>query len=279
MKGLTGLLFLMAFSGIAHAQYYYKDLVLTRQTMEKRKSYQAANIRSVKLNSFESNGQPTDGFDVQQDVARDFSTITTYTRSNMNSPSVLTAFYDTRGLLKKTIDTSDTYQSTTEYEYDGAGQIVTITNTALETDNQVKETEKHIWTYDSKGTPQSMIKIKGNNDTTYLQFITDEKGNVTEERAVHNNIKLPAVYYYYNDNNLLTDIVHYNAKAQRLLPDYIFEYDQQGRLASMMVVPKGSSDYQRWIYEYNEKGLKLRETCFNKRKELLGKIEYQYSAK
>jgi YD repeat-containing protein len=277
MKGLTGLLFLLAFTGTVTAQYYYKDLILTKQTTEKRKTYKEAGIKSVKLNSFESNGRPTEGFNCEQAIAGDFSTITTYTRSNVSSASVLTAFYDNSGLLKKTIDTSDMYQSTTEYEYNGSGQIVTITNTALETDNQMKETEKHIWTYDSKGIPTGMTKIKGNSDTTYLQFTADEKGNIVEERPVRNNLKLPAVYYYYSDNNLLTDIVHYDAKAQRLLPDYVFEYDEHGRLITMLVVPKGSSDYQRWIYEYNEKGLKVKETCFNKRKELLGKIEYQYS--
>jgi hypothetical protein len=71
--------------------------------------------------------------------------------------------------------------------------------------------------------------------------------------------------------------VRFNAKAQRLLPDYIFEYEENGDLSTMMVVPEGSSDYQKWYYKYDEGGLKLIDFCYNKRNELQGKIEYQYT--
>ena len=84
-------------------------------------------------------------------------------------------------------------------------------------------------------------------------------------------------YYYYDDNKRLTDIVRYNVKARKLLPDYIFTYYAKGQLGSMLFVQEGSTDYNKWIYEYNEKGLRTKETCFTKQKELLGKIEYDYS--
>ncbi len=278
MKGLTGaLFFLLIFVVKAGAQYYYKDIILTRQSIENRKAYQQSRIRSVKLNSFESNGQPTEGFQGEQTISNDYSTIITSTSSTMSTASVLTSFYDANGLLKKTIDTSDTYQSTTEYSYNASNQVQAIVNTALQTDNKVSETEQHIWSYDANGRPAGMLKIKNNNDTTYLKFIADEKGNIVEERAVRNNANLPVVYYYYNENNQLTDIVHFDERTRRLLPDYVFEYDAQGRPSSMLVVPKGSSNYQRWVYEYNEKGLKSTESCYNKKKELLGRVEYQYS--
>jgi hypothetical protein len=114
-------------------------------------------------------------------------------------------------------------------------------------------------------------------DTTIVRFVTDEKGNIAEEHSVRNKTELPTVYYYYDEGNRLTDIVRYNPKAQRLLPDYIFEYDGGGRPASMLIVPEqGVSEYQKWIYEYNEKGLKIKESCFNRRKEFLGSIGYEY---
>ncbi len=258
------------------AQYYYKDIVVPAQTMENWRAYKKNNISSVKLVSIEKNGEPTEGFECTQTIAKDFSSINTYTHSATTVSSDLIAFYDANGLLKKTIDTSDTYVSTTEYEYDANGRIASITNTALETDNQVKSSEKHDWQYNQQGVPVSMIKIKNNSDTTYVQFKADEKGNVIEEKPIHNQSPLPVVYYYYNENNQLTDIVRYNLKAQRLLPDYIFEYDANKRLSSMLFVTEGTGDYQKWIYEYDDRGLKSRESCYNKKRELLGRIEYQY---
>jgi hypothetical protein len=276
MKLLTGLFFLLACCGICKAQYYYKDIVATRQAIEKWKQYQAAGVKSIQLISYEGDGHPTEGFEGRQAVNKDSFQIITYTKTNMSQPTELIAYYDAGGFLKKTIDTSDTYQSTTDYEYDPAGHILSISNSSLETDNQLKNTEKHIWRYNGNGIPVSMLKIKSGIDTTYIGFTTDEKGNITEERAVRNQDSLPAVYYYYS-GQMLTDIVRFSEKAGRLLPDYIFEYDPNGRLASMLFVPSGSSDYQKWLYQYNEKGLKEIEICFNKRKELLGKIAYQYS--
>jgi len=261
------------------AQYYYKDIILTKQTVEKWKAFKENKVGSVNLISFESNGAPTEGFECRQTIAADFLSISTYTRSNSSSVSNLIAYYDPKGRLTKTVDTSDTYQSTCDYEYDADRRIASITNTSIETDNQVKNTEKHIWKYNQQSVPLNMLKIKDDIDTTYVQFITDEKGNITEERAMRNRNALPVIYYYYNNDNLLTDIVHYNAKAQRLLPDYIFEYDNNGRLSSMIFVPPGSSNYQKWLYQYDEKGLKKKDNCFNKRKELLGRIEYQYTYK
>ncbi len=277
MKGLIWILFLFVCSD-SMAQFYYKDILANRQTSDKWKMYKENKISSVKLVSYEPNGSPTEGFDCNQTVASDFSTIDTYTRSNASTVSNLVAYYDIKGLLTKTIDTSDTYQSTSEYAYDADSRLASIVNTAIETDNHVKSVEKHIWTYNQKSIPVSMLKIKDDIDTTYVQFTIDDKGNVIEEKAVRNGVKLPVIYYYYNDDNHLTDIVRYNAKAQRLLPDYIFEY-AEGRVSSMLFVPPGSGDYQKWIFQYDEKGLKKRDTCFNKKKELLGKVEYQYTYK
>ena len=124
-----------------------------------------------------------------------------------------------------------------------------------------------------------MLKVKNGNDTTFVRFVLDEKGNVAEERAMRTKTDLPVIYYYYDTDSRLTDIVRYSLKAKRLLPDNIFEYGDDGRTSSMLVVPDGSNDYLKWLYDYNEKGLKARESCISRQKELLGKIEYQYTYK
>ena len=47
----------------------------------------------------------------------------------------------------------------------------------------------------------------------------------------------------------------------------------------MVNVQGGGIDYLTWQYTYNEKGLKAKETCSNKQKQLIGRVEYQYEYK
>ena len=116
-----------------------------------------------------------------------------------------------------------------------------------------------------------MWKIKNKTDTTYVTFVIDEKGNVTEEHSTRKSKPLPTYYYYYDDKNRLTDIVRFNESAKRLLPDYIFEYDEDGRISSVVIVPESGSEYEKWFYSYYENGLKGQEACYNKKTGTTGK--------
>jgi YD repeat-containing protein len=221
------------------------------------------------------NNEPTAGFSCTQTISSDFGTIITYTKSANMPASSLIANYDRSGRLIRTTDTSDTYRSTTDYTYNEAGQITSLINNSVETDNQVTATEKHLWIYEGNQL-KKMIKIKGETDTTIVNLIKDEKGNIVEEKSVRNGQSLPSIYYYYDNDGRLTDIVRYNQKAGRLLPDYVFEYNSY-RISSMLFVPPASTDYQKWIYQYAENGLKSSETCYDKKKQLVVKINYNYS--
>lgn len=277
MKSFTGSLLLILLYQAGQAQFYYKDIVVTRETTDRWKLYKAASVRSVQLSSFESDGQPSDGFEGDQEISGDYSLISTHTKSNRSADSRLMAWYSAVGFPTRTLDTSDTYSSTSEYQFDPSGRLMGITNISIETDNKVQAVEQHLWHYDADGKPASMWKITNGTDTSFVRFVRDEKGNIAEEHVTRNNVALPTVFYYYDADNRLTDIVRYNSRAQKLLPDYIFEYDASGRIASMLMVPEQNSpEYQKWIYEYNAKGLKTKESCFNKRKELMGRVEYTY---
>ncbi len=289
-KLFIGSALLIALGQSAMAQYYYKDLVVTEQTTARWKQFRENKVKSVRLSSTENDGAPTDGFAVDQDVTGDYSLISTHTRSKGSTESWLMAYYSSSGRPDKMIDTSDTYRSVSEYQYDEGGRLTVIINTSIETDNHVQAEEKHLWQYGADGRPSTMLKIRNGSDTTYVRFVQDDKGNIGEEHATRNKSEMPAVYYYYDAGNRLTDIVRYNLKAQRLLPDYVFEYvggdggangvsgHGGGKLASMLIVPEqGVNEYQKWIYQYNEKGLKIKETCFNKRKEMVGAVGYEYT--
>lgn len=257
------------------AQYFFKDLVMPSRNSELIKLYKAQNIHSVKLRSYEGNGAATEGFEGEQIISNDYSTITTRTSSEVSAASELKTFYDAEGKIIRTIDTTDGSSSENKYVYKGQ-QLVSVTNVSVST-GQSREEESHIWSYNADGKPEKMIKVRNSVDSTYYSFAPDEKSNVGEENGRRKGTVLPSVYYYYDDKGRLTDIVRYNKKAGRLLPDYMFEYNEKNQVTAMIVVPEGSDDYQRWIYEYDERGLKVKETCFNKRKQMLGRIEYSYS--
>jgi len=277
MMKFTGSMLLIVLTQVCSAQYYYKDLVTTRQNERRWSLYRDNGVKSVKLSSFERDGKPAEGFTGDQEVSGE--SLTTHTKASGNAESWITATYTPQGLTQKITDTTDTYRSTSDYQYDAEGRLQSILNTSIETDNHLRDVEQHIWYYDAAGKPSSMLKVKNGNDTTFVRFVLDEKGNVAEERAIRNKTDLPVIYYYYDTDGRLTDIVRYSLKAKRLLPDNIFEYGDDGRTSSMLVVPDGSNDYLKWLYDYNEKGLKSRESCISRQKELLGKIEYQYTYK
>lgn len=281
MKCFIGTIFLILLTGATNAQFYYKDVVATRQNIAQWQAYKTAHVRSARLSSFEGDGQPTEGFQIDQTVNADFSGMTTHSKTNGATETWTFATYSPQGLLTGITDTSDTYQSASIYQYDDRGRLLSITNTSTETDNHIKDVETHLWQYGSPSAakPAGMLKIKNGADTTFVTFILDEKGNIGEERAIRNKEALPSVFYYYDDSNRLTDIVRYNVKANRLLPDNIFEYNEDGRLNSLLAVQEGASSYQKWLYAYNDKGLKTKEVCYSKQRELLGRIEYQYTYK
>lgn len=280
MKIFTVCCLFLSFALQGRSQYYYKDLVVTPQTAAQARLFRENKVKSIKLNTFDGDGKPTEGFEGSQELSPDGLKITTHTHSIGSSNSWIFATYAPSGRQVKTLDTSDTYRSTTEYVYDDQGRLVLITNTSIETDNHIRDVEQHSWTYDANGRPATMIRVRNGRDSTFVSFIADEKGNIAEERARHNGSALPTVYYYYDDQGRLTDVVRYNIKAARLLPDYMFEYEgNTSRLSSTLIVPEGSSDYQKWTYTYDAKGLKTQDACTNRQKILVGRIDYQYTFK
>ncbi len=269
---LVALLCIISFS--ASSQFYYKDLVVTRELQKKQQTYRKNAVRAVDYASFDANNQPIEGFSCQQTVAQDFTLIHTVTKTTLTGTSESAAYFNTKGQLIRTTDTADGNKTNTEYRYDVNNRLVSITSIAT-SPGQSSNQEQHIWEYNDKGQPLKAFKIKNGIDTTYISFVLDERGNIAEEKSIRNNAELPVVFYYYDEDNQLTDIVRYNAKARRLLPDYIFEYEDN-RIGSMLVAEEGTGDYQKWYYSYDDNGLKLQDACYSKTKVLIGRVEYRY---
>ena len=85
-----------------------------------------------------------------------------------------------------------------------------------------------------------------------------------EERAYRRAVETAYFYYYYDDKNRLSDIVRFNKKLDRLIPDIMFEYDENNRVIQKITT---TSDrvvgYLIWRYILDEKGLRTKEALFN----------------
>ena len=270
-------LFLFAFLAlacIANAQYYYKDIIGTKETSDLIKSYRNNKVSKVLLNSYDAENTKNDDFYVEQVFSGPAQMLRTVTRLGTGNESVLISYTDVNDKVVKTTDSSESVVTTSVYNYDANGLLQSVVSISSDTARS-NQTEEHRWEYNNNKVAR-MLRIKDKNDTAYVTFKTDERGNIIEEQSVRRGITSEPVYYYYDNNNRLTDIVRFSSKAKRLLPEYLFEYSASNQVIQKITVPANSSDYLIWRYQYDDKGLKIKEAIYDKRKELTGKIEYLY---
>lgn len=272
------LLFLgvLFFSLTASAQYYYKDIIGTRESAELISGYRNNKVRTVTLNSYTVNNTPLNQFSIQQEFLPAQQALRTITKTEYTLPSYLTSYIDANGRVVKTTDSANGIVNTTIYTYNAAGNLSAVLFTAGDTLTAVR-TDNHIWQYDGQNRISKMLRIKNGRDTAIVSFKLDENGNVIEEQEKRRVSAEEPYYYYYNDNNRLSDIVRYNKNAGRLLPEFMFEYSDKGQVIQRYTIPPNSDDYLIWRFAYDNRGLKTKEVIFNKQKEQTGKVEYVYT--
>lgn len=271
----SSLLPLFFFAGLSlHAQYYYKDIIGTKESSDLIKTYQKTGVTAVHVTSYDANDTKNDDFFVGQTFSKPHVLLRTVTRNGSTSESVLLSYAEGDGKVIRTIDSSVNLTSVTEYGYDAEGRLAFIKSVSTDSSKRLNETELHQWQW-TNGQVARMLRIINNIDTTIVDFKLDG-GKVVEEWSTRRGVKSEPVYYYYNAQNQLTDIVRFNNIAKRLLPEYMFEYSTDGKVIQKITVPANSSEYLIWRYQYNADGLKIREAIYDRYKTLNGKIEYQY---
>lgn len=270
---LSVFLFCQFFAG---AQYYYKDVMGTSETAQMLAAYRKAKVRSVSVASYDADNTRSEAFSVQQSFSPDRNTLNTRTQSEASEPSVLITYLDAGGRVVKTVDSTETHSNVSVYQYNAAGQLQTITIQSKDTAGNFNQTEVHQWFWNGNA-PTKMLRIKNSIDTAVVVFKTDDAGRVIEEEQLSKRLPSEPVYYYYDGQGRLSDIVRYNQKAKRLLPEYMFEYNSANQVVQRITVPANGSNYLIWRYQYDGNGLKIKEAVFNKNKQLTGKIEYTYS--
>jgi len=302
MKTFSAIILLFV-SHSAFSQYYYNDIVGTAETNRQMKLFRDNKVLTVTSKGTDSYGKPAADFSELQEVKENGMALKISTYANRNK-SIYYNRFDNQGRLISITDSSTDIQSITTYKYDAAGRIIEVRNSSKDSANENDETEIHTWYYNKDGKAEKMWRVINGTDSLEVRLIPDENGNPGTEKSYRkgvetgtslyyydsqNNLKVAEtglIYYYYDDKNRLTDIVRYNMKARRLMPDIMFEYDDNDRVIQR-ITPTSNLlvGYLVWRYAFNEKGLKSKEALYNRNRkdsdrpeyELTGKIEYIYT--
>ena len=87
MHKLISAFVLLALVPVAgQSQYYQKDILSTKQTMEQIKQYKANKVRKVVLQSFEGTGEPVEQFICFQEISPSFNIIKTLSQTMATMP-------------------------------------------------------------------------------------------------------------------------------------------------------------------------------------------------
>ncbi len=256
------------------AQYYYNDLLLPQQNKDLA-LYRTNKVKKVNIISTDANNRPSEDFSCQIVPDGSYSSTKMISKSGFTSASILVSWYTTNGLLQKTVDSAAESITTYTYQYNSEQQLIEVTNTSISRDNKNRQYEKHMWTYEN-GIPVTMLHIRNNKDTLETSFVIDEHQKVVEEITRKALRETDRVFYYYDDKGRLSDVVRYNIRLQQLVPDFMFEYNNNDQLIQLISVTRGSSDYVTWKYSYLSNGLKSEEVVYNKQKQLMGRMKFEY---
>ena len=265
----------------ANCQYYFTDIVSHRQSDFQYKLLLSAKVKRVKAINYGPDDKVSDGFGIEQNIINGGRKVITQTQLPNSGTTIIENSYAKDKLissLNSVVQSLSTVTTITTYKYNDQGVILSITSSSLDTitTSAGNYSEKHLWQYNEKNTPTQMFNVKNNKDTMIVLFSCDDKGAVAEEKWMKKGQEIEHYYYYYNEDGLLTDVVRYNYLSKKLLPDFVYEYDDNARITKMTQMIKGGTDYLVWTYTYNEAGLKTTETCYNRKKELEGKVVYEY---
>jgi len=264
------------------AQYYYNDIIGTLEINNLMKSYVANKVKTVSATGYDNRGVKATDFSEFQEVKENGRVLKNSSINNFNKTVVYSRF-DEKGRVINITDSSTAIQSSTTYTYDATGRVSQILNVVKDSASDFDHSETHQWFYSASGKPEKMWRILNNTgaentiDSLEVRFITDEDGNTAEEKTYKKGVETSYLYYYYDDRNRLLDIVRYNTRLRKLMPDIMFEYDEKDNIAQKTTTTSSFHlGYLIWRYIYDEKGLKTKEVLFNNDKQITGKIEFTY---
>jgi YD repeat-containing protein len=261
----------------AKAQYFYNDIVVTHENRVHFENLLKSKVKKVNVKAFQNDGEEIDDFILRQEIDLKGGTITTYSKTTFTDASILKTTFNNKKMPALVLDSAEGASTTTRYTYDADGRLISMESSSVQSEqmeNLVTEIRQYF--YNDKGMPEKMIRIKGGSDTMMVIFTPAENGLPGEETWFKAGEKIETWFYYYDENNRLTDIVRFNAAAKKMLPDYLFGYDEQNNLTSKVTVQPGTGQFRIWQYKYNAGGLKTEETVLNRQRQQEGRLVYFY---
>lgn len=275
MKHLLLYLLFVCCGTFARAQYYYKDILGTRLVNETNKAMKKARVTSVQIKNYNFDDSEIDDFLCEQTTENNCKFVYTVTGSPYTGENRLYSWFNNKAQITRSVDSNISTTIQNYYQYDLADNLTSLTVVSFENGSKQKITEVHQWAY-TGNRPEKMTLTRTYADTLTVQFTPDEKGNVGIETVYRKGRVKETVYYYYDAQNRLTDIVKYSYIAKRLLPETVFEYNDAGQLLKRTDFTPGKSDYQNWLFKYDANGLKTEEHCYLKGNMFRGKLVYKY---
>lgn len=266
---------------MVQGQYYFKDLYSKERIEKTQALYKTGQIRKITETAILPTGERQPNVLQWTDISQKADTSTQH-RSVEGSVSKTVFLYDDQsGKLLSQLETEADRRHETKFNYNSSGQIERIETVYIDSQMDFKDHEIHVWTFEKNNRPKSMWRIveqfDGSMDSTFIDFTTDNNGKVTEENIYRKGKKTGFYYYYYNDKGQLTDVVKYNEKWKRLLPDIMFEYDPAGNtIQKRQLIGNRDISYLVWRYDFDKNGLMKEEALFNSQKQQTGSIIYSY---
>ena len=272
MRGLLLFLFLTQYS-LVSGQYYYTDLIGLQQT---QKNYEI--IRKNRIKIITGTGTAAEGnvnILSRTDIPTDGKKITRTLSENNSTRELVNQYYEL-GRLKKTAIQKPGSETIIEYQYNTNGLLTTLVSTTKDSASGSSIAELHQWEYSSSGSPKKMIKKTSGMDSVTVEFQTDSSGLLLEETWIKKDKKIEKYYFYYTPDNRISDIVRFNTTAQKLLPDFVFEYNEKGQLVKMIQIGLNGRNITHWDYSYFPSGLRELEIAKDRNKNLIISTQYQF---
>ena len=260
-------------SYLVSAQYFYHDIYSSKEAQELQQKWKKLGIAGIGAVSTDKELP----LELKTVWTPDYRQKTTTTLVNNQIKSQQESFYNGPRIQRST-EMSKGIEKKLQYSYQEKGLLKQLQVSFIDTAMKIKSSELHVWNYYPDGLPEKMLLIKNQTDTTIVEFIIEQlpQPRVAEEHWKKKDKTIESFYYYYNEQGFLSDIVRFNNRLQKMLPDRVFNYDAEGKLIEMIETLENKSDYYRWAYEYDSNGLKNAEKSFNKAKQLQSQFLYTY---
>lgn len=255
-------------------QFYYKDILTNIQSSADLNTLKVEKIKEVGVTSLEQDGIPSEGFFCKKEISKNYTKVEVITQTATSYKSYFTSIYSKEGLLISSSDSSEVSVTNTTYVYDNNNNITSMKSSThfLEEESLDEIYEEHYYTYNEKNIPVKLVVVKNKKDSVTYLFSTDENGNIALEK---NTLTGDIYYYYYDNKNRLTEIVHKYQNRKTSTTDYIFQYNRTNQITQMKAAEQEGAYYFTWKYIY-EGNLRSAELCYSKEGKLMGSIEYKY---